>query len=62
MYGSSLAKDSEIMEAAAIANASEFIDANSFSNSFEDSASALYQAFKEREKIITETHGEEYYR
>lgn len=62
MYGSSLAKDSEIMEAAAIANALEFIDANSFSNSFEDSASALYQAFKEREKIITETHGGDYYR
>lgn len=42
LYGSSFAKDSEIKEAAAIANASEFIDANSFSNSFEDSASALY--------------------
>jgi len=57
LYGNSFAKDSEIKEAIAIANAAEFIDANSFSNSFEDSASSLYQAFKERETIITESKG-----
>ncbi len=62
LYGSSFAKDSEIKEAAAIANAAEFIDANSFSNSFEDSASALYQAFKDREALITEKKGQEYFK
>jgi ABC-type multidrug transport system fused ATPase/permease subunit len=55
LHGNSIAKDSEIKEAIAIANAAEFIDANSFSNSFEDSALSLYQAFKERESIITES-------
>ena len=62
LYGSSFARDSEIKEAAAIANAAEFIDANSFSNSFEDSASALYQAFKDREALITEKKGQEYFK
>jgi ATP-binding cassette, subfamily B (MDR/TAP), member 1 len=48
LYGNSFAKDSEIKEAASIANAAGFIDDNSFTNSFEDSASVLYNAFLER--------------
>ncbi len=42
LYGDSNAHDSDIKAAAAIANAAEFIDAGSFSSSFEDSASVLY--------------------
>jgi ABC-type multidrug transport system fused ATPase/permease subunit len=61
LYGNSFAKDSEIKGAAAIANAAEFIDAGSFSNSFEDSASVLYQAFEDRESIVIKQKGQEYY-
>ena len=61
LYGHSFAKDSEIKSAAAIANAAEFIDAGSFSNSFEDSASVLHQAFKDRQSIVIKQKGQEYY-
>jgi ATP-binding cassette subfamily B (MDR/TAP) protein 1 len=61
LYGNSFAKDSEILDAADIANAAEFIDAGSFNNYFEDSASVLHQAFKDRESIVIRQKGQEYY-
>jgi ABC-type multidrug transport system fused ATPase/permease subunit len=58
LYGNSFAKDSEIKAAATIANAAEFIDAGSLSNSFEDSASVLYQAFKDRDSTLINQKGQ----
>jgi Fe-S cluster assembly ATPase SufC len=61
LYGHSFAKDSEIKEAASAANACAFIDDGAITNSFEDSAPVLYKAFVEREAIIAEKKGREYY-
>lgn len=61
LYGHTFAKDSDILDAATIANAIEFIEAGSFSSSFEDSASVLYQAFQQRKDIIISKSDQQYY-
>jgi len=57
LYGNSTAKDSEIREAAKIANALEFIESQGLQSSFEDSASVLHQAYVDRKADIVSRIG-----
>jgi ABC-type multidrug transport system fused ATPase/permease subunit len=61
LYGDTFALDSDIVEASTIANAMEFIQNQSFSAAFEDSASVLHKAFIERKSEIISISGQEYY-
>ena len=61
MYGDTFARDSDILEASTIANAIEFIENQSFSAAFEDSASVLQRAFLERQQEVISIAGQEYF-
>lgn len=53
LYGQDNAKDSELYQAAKIANALEFIESSQLNLAYEDNAYSLYQAFvAEREGIL----------
>jgi ABC-type transport system involved in Fe-S cluster assembly fused permease/ATPase subunit len=56
-YGETFARDSDIVEASTIANAIEFIQNQSFSAAFEDSAVVLHRAFLERKDEIVSIAG-----
>ena len=57
LYGDTFARDSDILEASTIANAIEFIENQSFSAAFEDSASVLQRAFLERQQEVISIAG-----
>jgi len=61
LYGNSTALDSEIREAAKVANALEFIESQGLQSSFEDSASVLFTAYVERKTDIVSRIGQEQY-
>lgn len=61
LYGDTFARDSDILEASTIANAIEFIQNQSFSAAFEDSASVLQRAFLERQQEVISIAGQEYF-
>ena len=61
LYGDTFARDSDILEASTIANAIEFIENQSFSAAFEDSASVLQRAFLERQQEVISIAGQEYF-
>jgi ABC-type multidrug transport system fused ATPase/permease subunit len=61
LYGNSTALDSEIREAAKVANALEFIESQGLQSSFEDSASVLYNAYLSKKEEIVKKLGQELY-
>ena len=61
LYGKSDAKDSDIREAAVIANAIEFIESNELSETYEDSAIVLRNAYFEKKEQIVGLIGLEQY-
>jgi len=61
LYGNSTALDSEIREAAKVANALEFIESQGLQSSFEDSASVLFNAYVERKTDIVSRIGQDQY-
>jgi len=53
LYGEDQAKDSDIREAAKIANALEFIESSQLNLAYEDNAFSLHQAFvNEKESLL----------
>ena len=62
LYGNDEAKDSEVQEAATIANAIEFISSSQLNLAFEESGHTLYNAFQQYKDEITLKIGEEEYK
>jgi ABC-type multidrug transport system fused ATPase/permease subunit len=61
LYGDTFARNLDILEASTIANAIEFIENQSFSAAFEDSASVLQRAFLERQQEVISIAGQDYF-
>lgn len=61
LYGLDDAKDSDIREAASIANALEFIESDELMNTYDESADVLLQAFIDNKEILEQKIGEEEY-
>ena len=61
LYGKSFASDMEVREAAEVANALEFIEANELQMVFDDSANVLLNAWMEKKNEIVEKVGQEKY-
>ena len=61
LYGDSDAKDSDIREAARVANSLEFIESDELYGSYEDSASVLLNAYIQAKIVITAKIGETEY-
>jgi ABC-type multidrug transport system fused ATPase/permease subunit len=57
LYGKSNASDKEVREAAEVANALEFIEANELQMVFDDSANVLLNAWMEKKNEIVEKVG-----
>ena len=57
LYGKSFASDMEVREAAEVANALEFIEANELQMVFDDSANVLLNAWMEKKNEIVEKVG-----
>lgn len=57
LYGKSFASDREVREAAEVANALEFIEANELQMVFDDSANVLLNAWMEKKNEIVEKVG-----
>lgn len=63
LYGDKNTSNQKIQESAAIANATEFIEANSLGDAFEDDAASLLKALQSedyKQKLIDEIGNEEY--
>jgi ABC-type multidrug transport system fused ATPase/permease subunit len=61
LYGDDRAKDSEILDAAKIANALEFIESSQLEFTYEDSAYVLLEAFEKEKKSLLERMTKEEY-
>ena len=59
LYGKSFASDMEVREAAEVANALEFIEANDLQMVFDDSANVLLNVWMEKKNEIVEKIGQE---
>lgn len=57
LYGRLLSKESEIFEAAKIANALEFIQNNQVDGGYEDSASVLFNAYIQNRDVLVKSIG-----
>lgn len=52
LYGDDQAKDSEVREAAEIANALEFIESSQLNMAYEDNAQVLLKAMEDHKKLV----------
>ena len=61
LYGNMNSKNSDIKEAATIANALEFIDSNNIQNAFDDSAKSLFDEWeRNKDKLLSTIESKEY--